>query len=71
MEEFKKIIDEYKNEIHNYNERQTKKVKDYDEIIKLIIEAINFIMLQNHTIIQLLNINKVEENNEKQSKNRL
>ena len=64
MEEFKKIINEYQNEVNNFNERQPKEVKKYDETIRVIIGALNFIMLQNHTIIRLLNTNKVEENNE-------
>ena len=71
MEGFNKIIYEYQKEVNNFNKRQPKKVKGYDETIRMIIEELNFIMLQNHTIIQLLNINKVEESNEKESKNRV
>ena len=55
-----KIIKEYQNEVDNFNKKQPKEVKNYDEAMKLITDVLNFIMLQNHTIIKLLCTDKEE-----------
>ena len=55
-----KIIKEYQNEVDNFNRKQPKKVKNYDEAMQLIICGLNFIMSQNHTIIKLLCTDKEE-----------
>ena len=55
-----KIIKEYQNEVDNFNKKQPKKVKNYDEAMQVIINGFNFIMLQNHTIIKLLCTDKEE-----------
>ena len=55
-----KIIKEYQNEVDNFNKKQPKKVKNYDEAMQVIIGGLNFIMLQNHTIIKLLCTDKEE-----------
>ena len=55
-----KIIKEYQNEVDNFNKKQPKKVKNYDEAMQLIIDVLNFIMSQNHTIIKLLRTDKEE-----------
>ena len=54
------IIKEYQNKIDNFNKKQPKKVKNYDEAMQVIIGGLNFIMLQNHTIIKLLCTDKEE-----------
>lgn len=54
------IIKEYQNEIDNFNKKQPKEVKNYDEAMQVIIGGLNFIMLQNHTIIKLLCTDKEE-----------
>ena len=56
----KKIIKEYQNEVDNFNKKQPKKVENYDEAMQVIIGGLNFIMLQNHTIIELLYTDKEE-----------
>lgn len=55
-----KIIKEYQNEVDNFNKKQPKEVKNYDEAMQLITDVLNFIMLQNHTIIKLLYTDKEE-----------
>lgn len=55
-----KIIKEYQNEVDNFNKKQPKKVKNYGEAMQVIISGLNFIMLQNHTIIELLCTDKEE-----------
>lgn len=50
----KEIIEEYQDEVDKFNKKQPKRVKSYDEAMKVIIGGLNFIMLQNHTIIKLL-----------------
>ena len=50
----KEIIEEYQNEVDKFNKAQPKRVKSYDEAMQIIIDALNFVMLQNHTIIKLL-----------------
>lgn len=55
-----KIIKEYQNEVDNFNKKQPKEVKNYDEAMQLITDVLNFIMLQNHTIIKLLCTDKEE-----------
>ena len=55
-----KIIKEYQNEVDNFNKKQPKKVENYDEAMQVIIGGLNFIMLQNHTIIELLYTDKEE-----------
>ena len=55
-----KIIKEYQNEVDNFNKKQPKKVKNYGEAMQVIISELNFIMLQNHTIIKLLCTDKEE-----------
>ena len=54
------IIKEYQNEIDKINKKQPKEVKNYDEAMQVIIGGLNFIMLQNHTIIKLLCTDKEE-----------
>ena len=54
------IIKEYQNEIDNFKKKQPKEVKNYDEAMQVIIGGLNFIMLQNHTIIKLLCTDKEE-----------
>ena len=54
------IIKEYQNKIDNFNKKQPKEVKNYDEAMQVIIGGLNFIMLQNHTIIKLLCTDKEE-----------
>ncbi len=54
------IIKEYQNEVDTFNKKQPKEVKNYDEAMKLITDVLNFIMLQNHTIIKLLYTDKEE-----------
>lgn len=54
------IIKEYQKEVDNFNKKQPKKVKNYDEAMQVIIGGLNFIMLQNHTIIKLLCTDKEE-----------
>ncbi len=56
----KEIIEEYRNEVDKFNKKQLKKIKGYDEAMKVIIDGLNFIMLQNHTIIELLYNSKEE-----------
>ena len=60
MEEFEKIIAEYQNEVKKKKKKQPKKVKNYDEAMQVIIDGLNFIMLQNQTIIKLLCTDKEE-----------
>lgn len=48
------IIEEYQNEVDKFNKNQHKTVKNYDEAKQIIIDTLNFIMLQNHIIIKLL-----------------
>ena len=55
-----KIIKEYQNEVDNFNKKQPKKEKNYGEAMQVIISGLNFIMLQNHTIIKLLCTDKEE-----------
>ncbi len=55
-----KIIKEYQNEVDNFNKKQPKKVENYDEAMQVIIDGLNFIMLQNQIIIKLLCTDKEE-----------